>query len=332
MAERSHILVTGAAGFIGSALVWALNERGVDRILVADVLDRSEKWRNLTPLRFDDYLDAAQVLEMAGRGALDHVHTVLHLGACSSTTETDSGYLMRNNVNYTTTLAEWALARGVRFVYASSAATYGALEGVLTEETPLSELRPLNMYGYSKHLFDVYAARRGYLDRIVGLKYFNVFGPNEDHKGDMRSVVNKAFHQIRETGQVKLFRSYRPEFADGEQRRDFVYVKDAVSMTLHLMEHPTAAGLFNVGSGQSQTWTALAGAVFAAMGHAPRIEFIDMPDSLRPKYQYHTEASLSRLRQAGYDRPVTPLADAVRDYVRTYLAPGHHLGDERRPS
>ena len=326
--ESGRTLVTGGAGFIGSALIWALNRRGIDRILVVDRLGRSEKWRNLTPLAFDDYLEADALMPALERGALDDVRTVFHLGACSSTTETDASFLVRNNLEVTKTLAEWSIGRNVRFVYASSAATYGALEGDLSESVDLATLRPLNMYGYSKHLFDRYAARRGYLDRIVGLKYFNVFGPNEDHKDDMRSMVHKAFQQIRETGRVRLFKSDRPEFRDGEQRRDFVYVKDAVEMTLHAAGRTDLNGLVNVGSGASHTWIELASAVFDAAGTRRDIEFVDMPQHLRGKYQYSTRAVIDRLKRSGYDRPITPLADAIADYVRNYLMPNRRLGDE----
>jgi ADP-L-glycero-D-manno-heptose 6-epimerase len=321
-------LVTGGAGFIGSALVWALNRRGDDKILIADRLDRSEKWRNLTALRFDDYIEADDVAGAIERGALDHVDAVVHLGACSSTTETDAAFLIRNNFEFTKTLAEWALRRGIRFVYASSAATYGALEGDLSDEADLSTLQPLNMYAYSKHLFDLYAARRGMANRIAGLKYFNVFGPNEDHKGDMRSMVNKSCEQIRATGRVQLFKSDRPEFRDGEQRRDFIYVKDAVDMTLHVADDRSINGLVNIGSGQPHTWVELARAVFAAMGAPPQIDFVDMPAHLRGKYQYSTRAVIDRLRGTGYARPLTPLTDAVADYVRGYLLPDRRLGDE----
>ena len=325
--DNGRVLVTGGAGFIGSALVWGLNQRGYDRILIADRLDRSDKWRNLAPLKFEDYLDADAVLAAIARGALDDVGLVLHMGACSSTTETDADYLMQNNVEYTKTLANWCVGQGVRFVYASSAATYGGREGVLSEDVELDQLRPLNMYGYSKHLVDLHAARNGYLDRIVGLKYFNVFGPNEQHKDDMRSMVDKSFRQITESGRVRLFKSYRKEYADGEQVRDFLYVKDAVEMTLHLAERPVA-GLFNVGSGESHSWLDLTGAVFDAMGKTRQIDFIEMPESLRPRYQYNTRASIDRLRATGYDRPITPLADAVKDYVQNYLMRDHRLGDE----
>jgi ADP-L-glycero-D-manno-heptose 6-epimerase len=326
--DRGTILVTGGAGFIGSALVWALNQRGIDRILVADLLDQSEKWRNLVPLRFDDYLSADALLAALPHGALDDVRVVFHLGACSSTTERDAAYLMRNNFQYTRTLAEWALAGGRRFVYASSAATYGAREGTLAETVPLAALRPLNMYGYSKHLFDLYASRRGWLDRMVGLKYFNVYGPNEQHKGDMRSMVHKAVEQIAATGRVRLFRSERPEFADGEQRRDFVYVKDAVRMTLHLAEQTAVAGLVNVGAGRSHTWLELVRAVFAALGRPAAVDFIELPPALRGKYQYDTCAAVDRLRASGYHAAPTPLPEAVADCVGRYLVPDRRLGDE----
>jgi ADP-L-glycero-D-manno-heptose 6-epimerase len=328
MRDLGTVLVTGAAGLIGSAVVWALNARGHDRIIAVDRLDRSEKWRNLVPLRFDDYLEADTLGDKIVRGLLNDVETVIHLGACSSTTETDARYLIENNFEYTKMLAEWSLQRGARFTYASSAATYGALEGRLSDRLDIRTLRPLNMYGYSKQLFDLHAMTHGYMDRIVGLKYFNVFGPNEDHKGDMRSVVNKAFRQILETGRVKLFKSHRPEFADGEQRRDFLYVKDAVEMTLHLAGQPDANGLFNVGSGAAHTWRELVTAVFAALDRPAEIEFIDMPVELRGKYQYATEASLDRLQDTQYQKAITPLSDAVRDYVTGYLMPDRRLGDE----
>jgi len=330
MPSHNLTLVTGGAGFIGSALVWALNQRGHDRILITDRLGRSEKWRNLAPLAFDDYLEADDLMPALERGRLNDVDTIFHLGACSSTTETDASYLVRNNFAVTRSLADWACQRNVRFVYASSAATYGALEGDLADDVALPSLRPLNMYGYSKHLFDLYAARRGYLDRIVGLKYFNVFGPNEDHKGDMRSMVQKAYQQIRESGRVSLFKSDRPDFRDGEQRRDFVYVKDAVEMTLHAAACRDLNGIVNVGSGQAHTWIELTGAVFDALGVPRQIEFVPMPDQLRGKYQYSTRAVIDRLRRSGFDRPVTSLACAVTEYVQNYLVPSRRLGDEAR--
>lgn len=329
--SAGRVLVTGGAGFIGSALVWALNQRGNHDVIIADRLGSDAKWRNLTALRFHDYIDGLDLIDLVRERpqALGRIDLVLHLGACSATTEADCDYLMRNNVGYSRDLAAWALRHGARFVYASSAATYGdGALGMNDADPRIERLRPLNMYGYSKQLFDLMARDRGWLDHIVGLKYFNVFGPNEDHKGDMRSVVHKAFHQIREHGEVTLFRSHRPGFEDGEQRRDFLYVKDAVQMTLHLADRPGANGLFNLGAGVARTWLDLARAIFAALGTEPAIRFIDMPEGLRDKYQYHTCAELARLREAGYPHDITSLEDAVRDYVTNYLAHDRRLGDE----
>jgi ADP-L-glycero-D-manno-heptose 6-epimerase len=330
-ALSGRVLVTGGAGFIGSALVWALNARGIDDILVADVLHTDEKWRNLVPLRYADYVAGPMLRSRLGQTptAFGKFSAVFHLGACSSTTERDASYLIDNNTAFTRELAGWALASGARFIYASSAATYGdGSEGMDDKDPAIERLRPLNMYGYSKHLFDLYARRLGWLDRIVGLKYFNVFGPNEDHKGDMRSVVSKANLQIRDSGKIGLFKSYDPKYPDGGQMRDFLYVKDAVEMTLHFAEKgSSAAGLFNLGSGEANTWLTLANAIFAALGRPPKIEFIDMPEALRAKYQYYTKADISKLRASGYDRPITPLSDSVGDYVRNYLVPDKRLGD-----
>ena len=317
------MLVTGGAGFIGSNLVHELNNRRVENIVIADFLGTDQKWRNIEPLAFADYVDAAALPDGLESGKVGDFDLVLHMGACSSTTERDAAYLMRNNYEYTKRLAHWSIDHGARFVYASSAATYGNGNAGMDDASDLATLRsyhPLNMYGYSKHLFDLYAAQNGLFDRITGVKYFNVFGRNEGHKGDMRSMVLKAWEQIADTGIVRLFRSYREDFADGEQRRDFIYVKDAVDMTLHLAETPTATGLFNVGSGRAETWLDLARAVFAAMKREPQIEFIDMPEEMRAAYQYYTVADIRRLRDTGYDREITTLGDAVEDYVTRYLA------------
>jgi ADP-L-glycero-D-manno-heptose 6-epimerase len=328
---NGRILVTGGAGFIGSALVWALNGRGIDDILVADVLHTDEKWRNLVPLKYADYVAGPVLRSRLGGSAtaFGKFSAVFHLGACSSTTERDASYLIDNNTAFTRELAGWALASGARFIYASSAATYGdGGQGMDDKDPAIERLRPLNMYGYSKHLFDLYARRLGWLDRIVGLKYFNVFGPNEDHKGDMRSVVSKANLQIRESGKIGLFKSYDPKYADGGQMRDFLYVKDAVEMTLHFADKgASAAGLFNLGSGEANTWLTLANAIFAALGRPPKIDFIEMPETLRPKYQYYTRADISKLRASGFDRPITPLSESVADYVENYLVPDKRLGD-----
>lgn len=330
MQTEEKILVTGAAGLIGSALVWTLNRQGYDHIIIADRLGSDERWRNLAPLRYADYLPADRVWDHLESPVLCDVRTVFHLGACSSTTEKDADYLMENNFLYTKKLAEWALDGGRRFIYASSAATYGnGSSGMRDGQDHLHDYRPLNMYGYSKHLFDLHAQSRGWFDRIVGLKYFNVFGPNEDHKGDMRSVVFKAYHQIRAEGRVNLFRSYHPDYPDGGQRRDFLYVKDAVDITIHLARTSGAAGLYNVGSGLAASWIDLVTPIFQVLDMPVRIEFVDMPDILRGKYQYHTCADTTRLKQTGWGGTSYPLEKAVEDYVARYLIPGLRLGEEQ---
>jgi ADP-L-glycero-D-manno-heptose 6-epimerase len=328
--SQGKIVVTGGAGFIGSALIWELNRRGITNILVVDVLDGDEKWKNLVPLSFYDYLEADDFLHRITHTshAFSNIRTIFHLGACSSTTESDASYLIRNNYEYTKTIARFALDSGHRFLYASSAATYGGIAAALPETIELASLRPMNMYGYSKHMFDRYAERANILSQITGLKFFNVFGPNEYHKGNMRSVVYKAYHQIRGSGVAQLFKSYRPEFPDGQQRRDFLYVKDAVAATVFLAEHVDGGGLFNIGSGEPSTWKDLVKAIFEAMGKEPKIEYIEMPEHLRPNYQYFTCAHISKLRAAGFEQPFTPLHEAVFDYVAHYLSPGRHLGDE----
>jgi ADP-L-glycero-D-manno-heptose 6-epimerase len=325
-----RILVTGGAGFIGSALIWALNQQGHENIVVTDTLGTDEKWKNLVALKFADYLDAQDLLDLVlnepdSIGSFDFIY---HLGANSATTERDAHHLMKNNFEYTKILAHWALDTDARFVYASSAATYGdGAHGMDDKVEDITNLRPLNMYGYSKHLFDLYAQRAGIDKKIVGLKYFNVYGPNENHKGDMRSVVNKAFDQIREHGKVQLFKSHRPDYKDGEQMRDFLYVKDAVSMTLFLGNNPEAGGLYNLGSGTPHTWLQLVNAIFEALNLPPNIEFIDMPESLQAKYQYYTCADITKLQAAGYNGTTYALSEAVRDYVQNYLALNKLLGD-----
>ncbi len=323
------ILVTGAAGMIGSALIWELNRRGCHNILATDRLGTDEKWRNLVALRFADYIDADALFARLDEPALRGVKWVFHLGACSATTERDARMLLENNTDYTRRLAEWCLQGGRRFVYASSAATYGdGAQGMHDGQEKLDLYRPLNAYGYSKHLFDQIAQRRGWFERgLVGLKYFNIFGPNEDHKGDMRSVVHKATAQIRETGRVNLFKSEHPDYRDGEQKRDFFYVKDAVAATLHLAETSTASGLFNIGSGRASTWIELVTPIFGALGLPVKIDFVPLPDALRGKYQYYTCAETARLDATGWSGARHTLDAAVRDYVGNYLVPGRRLGE-----
>ncbi len=321
-------IVTGAAGLIGSALIWKLNQMGIDDILAVDHLGTSEKWKNLRALAYADYMEKDVFMDRLLANELpDDTEVILHMGACSSTTEKDATYLVGNNFNYTRCLAAYAVEKNIRFLYASSAATYGGGEhGYVDDENSIEELRPLNMYGYSKQMFDLWAKHQGLLSGITGVKYTNVFGPNELHKGEMRSVVCRAYEQIRDTGKVKLFKSYRPEYADGEQKRDFIYVKDAVEMVMFLLKN-NCHGIYNIGSGRAETWNSLAGAVFKAMNKPVNIEYIDMPDFLRGKYQYYTCADISKLRNAGYTAEVTPLEDTVADYICNYTSCGKFLGD-----
>ena len=320
---KPAIIVTGGAGFIGRNMVAALNQRGETNVYIVDALGRDEKWRNLAGLVFEDIWGIDDFRQRIRTGAMPKVATIFHLGACSATDEANADYLLDNNYRTTRELCEWSLKNGTRFIYASSAATYGDGEhGYNDSDEVTPKLRPLNMYGYSKHMFDLWALRNGNLKSIAGIKYFNVFGPGEDHKAHMRSVINKAVSQIVDHGKVQLFRSHRPEYADGEQLRDFVYVKDAVAQTLFYHDRPDVSGLFNCGTGKARSWKNLADAVFAALGRTPSIEFIDMPATIREKYQYYTQADMTKARASGYTRATFTLEEAVRDYVQNYLAPG----------
>ncbi|MDR2603955.1 MAG: ADP-glyceromanno-heptose 6-epimerase [Desulfovibrio sp.] len=318
-------IVTGGAGFIGSALLWKLNSQGVDDILVVDNLACSEKWKNLVNRRFRDYMHRDVFREHVESGRLENVlgarpAALVHLGACSGTTERDADFLMRNNTAYSKLLCRYALDRGIRFIQASSAATYGdGVAGFDDDPRRLDALRPLNMYGYSKHLFDLWAHREGALQNIAVLKFFNVYGPNEQHKGEMRSMVNKAFHQVKESGRVRLFRPASPNGAADVRRRDFVYVKDCVAILHELTVRADVNGIFNVGTGRARTWNELAGAVFKAMRRPENIEYVDMPVALRGKYQDFTEADTRRLRAAGLPLPSGDLDSCVQDYIRNYL-------------
>ena len=321
------IIVTGGAGLIGSAIIAGLNARGISDILVVDQLGSDQRWKNLRNLSFADYIEKDDFLQMVlAKKIQPPVEAVFHMGACSSTTETNASYLIKNNFEYTKILAQWAVESNIRFIYASSAATYGdGSHGFFDDEEHIEKLQPLNMYGYSKQLFDVWAKQNGLLKKIVALKYFNVFGPNEYHKGDMRSFVLKAFEQVCTNGSVWLFKSYNKDFKDGEQVRDFLYIKDAVVMTLMFLDKQHLAGIFNIGSGKARTWNDLVKAVFAALGKKPNIEYIDMPEQLRYQYQYFTEAPIEKLRKAGYERKISSLEDGIADYVANYLQKGAYL-------
>lgn len=318
-------IVTGGAGFIGSAMVWKLNTMGIENILVVDNLASTEKWKNLVNRRYTEYLhrrDFMQLIENSNNLDLfgEKIEAVIHMGACSATTELNADFLFANNLEYSKALCRFALLRRARFINASSASTYGdGSLGFDDDILALDDLRPLNIYGYSKHLFDLWARRNGFFNKITSLKFFNVYGPNEQHKNDMRSVVNKAFYQICETKTMRLFKSDRQDYPDGGQMRDFVYVKDCVDIIYWLLENPDVNGLFNVGTGTARTWNDLAASVFRAAGIAQNIEYIDMPGQLKGKYQYFTEARMERLRRAGYDKPMSTLEQGVADYVQNYL-------------
>lgn len=321
------IIVTGGAGFIGSAIAAALNSRGIDDILIVDELASDKRWKNLINLSFADYIEKDDFLKMVLENKITQpIQAIFHMGACTDTTETDASYLIKNNYEYTKLLARWAADSNIRFIYASSAATYGdGSVGFSDDEQKIHVLKPLNMYGFSKQLFDLWALRVGLLKKIVGLKYFNVFGPNEYHKGKMRSFILKAFEQINETDRVRLFKSHNPDYADGEYVRDFIYIKDAVDMTLFFFDNPQINGLFNIGTGKARSWNSLVKAVFAAMDKKPVIEYIEMPNELQSQYQYFTQAETSKITNAGYNKPTTTLDDAIADYVKNYLIKGNYL-------
>jgi ADP-L-glycero-D-manno-heptose 6-epimerase len=294
---------------------------GIEDILIVDNLGRTEKWKNLVNLKYLDYVHKNNFLELMEKNKFQDVTAIIHMGACSSTTEADADYLMENNFHYSQKLAEFCLENDIRFIYASSAATYG--DGTLgfdDDHAGLKNLRPLNMYGYSKHIFDLWAQKKGLLDKIVGLKFFNVFGPNEYHKGDMKSVLAKAYSQIKQTGKLRLFKSYRPEYGHGEQKRDFIYIKDCTQVMAWFLEHKEANGIFNLGTGKARSWNELARAVFEAMHQKTNIEYIDMPESIRDKYQYFTEAKMDKLKKAGCPCTFMSLEKAAKDYVQNHLS------------
>ncbi len=318
------IIVTGGAGFIGSALIWEMNRQGITDILVVDSLKRSPKWKNLNNLVFQDYIDKTKFLEYLDRNAFGpSISGILHMGACSSTTEMDLNYLVENNFEFSKHLAIRCTQNNWRMVYASSAATYGDGQASFSDRADIRHFKPLNPYGFSKQLFDAWADRHQLLDRITGLKFFNVYGPNEYHKETMRSVVIKTYQSIRETGRMELFQSHRPDYHDGEQARDFIYIKDVVRLTLSIFHTPGLCGLYNIGTGQSRTFRDLALAVFAALQLPPAVSFIPMPESIRSQYQYYTQADISKLtesfRNCRLDFPEIPsMEERIRDYICHY--------------
>jgi len=310
------IVVTGGAGFIGSVIIRYLNDAGEKDILVVDEKDITDRKINLSNKTYTDYMDKDAFIDAVKRNRLKGVKSVIHMGACSSTTVTDKDYLDRNNYLYTRDLSIWCVNTGIHFLYASSAATYGdGSLGYSDSDSATPSFKPLNLYGQSKQDFDVWALKTGYLSKITGFKFFNVFGPNENHKADMRSVPNKAFKEIGDTGKIRLFKSYHPDYTDGEQMRDFIYVKDAVEAVMFFFKNRNIAGLYNIGTGKARSWNALAKALFAAMNLPVNIEYIEMPETLKPRYQYYTQAETAKLRNAGFSTPFASLEESIKDYV-----------------
>lgn len=317
------VVVTGAAGFIGSCLVRHLNDQGIDQLLLVDDLKIGDKWKNLSNKSFDDLISKHALFDWL-KEHIDEVKAIVHLGACSDTLERDGDYLLENNYRYTRRLAEIALKHDKRFIYASSAATYGDGKlGFSDEEDVIEELSPLNLYGWSKQLFDLWAKREGVLNRIVGLKYFNVFGPNESHKGHMASMVYKMFPKVRAEGMIRLFKSNEPLFGDGEQLRDFIYIKDAVRMTCSFLEN-SICGIFNIGRGIPTSWNQLSRALFRALKVPEKIEYIEMPKDLAGQYQNYTCADMTKYCKAhGFSSQekatLFSMEEAVVDYTQNYL-------------
>ena len=317
-------LVTGGAGFIGSNVVASLNEAGSTDVAVSDWLGTDDKWRNLAKRQVADLVPPADLAAWLSGRKLDGV---IHMGAISDTTATDADAVMENNFRLSLRLLDWCTAHDTPFLYASSAATYGDGEqGFVDDWSPaaLRLLKPLNLYGWSKHLFDQvvvdrHMKKRKLPPRWIGVKFFNVYGPNEYHKGHMMSVLAKVFEGAKAGQPVRLFKSHRDGIADGDQRRDFIYVDDAVAVLRWLLDSSSVNGIFNVGTGHAESFRDMIGGMFKAMGRAPNIEYVDMPESIRGQYQYFTQSSIENLRRAGYNAGFTPLEDAVRQYVTGYL-------------
>lgn len=315
-------IITGGAGFIGSAMLWQLNQQGIDDVVLVDHLGTDDKWRNLVKLTYADYIHRERFRELLQRDALPwKVEAIIHLGACSDTTEADGDFLMENNFQFSREICRYALDKGARFIHASSAATYGdGSLGFSDDPDLLPKLRPLNLYAYSKHLLDLWLVRHGLDKEVASLKFFNVYGPNEYHKGEMRSVACKAYKQITKHGDLELFRSTSPDISDGEQKRDFVYVKDCTALMAWLLENRHVNGIHNVGSGRARSFNDLGRAVFSAMQRSCRITYVDMPRMLHGKYQNFTQADMNWLDKVGCPLKMTSLEDGVTDFVQNYLS------------
>ncbi len=313
------VVLTGGAGFIGSGILQMLNQQGITDVLVVDALRTGDKWKNLVGKTYIDIVSKELFREMmaAPDELVEDIEAVIHMGACSSTTEKDADYLFDNNLRYSVEVAEFAMRHEARFIYASSAATYGAGEKGYSDYE--FDLRPMNMYGYSKHLFDQWIINEGLDTKCVGLKFFNVFGPNEYHKDSMASMIYKATQQIRTSGKVSLYKSTTAEFNDGGQMRDFLYVKDACKCIARLLEDDSVNGIFNLGTGKANSWNQVVNAVFAAMKLQPNIEYVDMPQGLAEQYQNYTQADMTKLHAALPDLKFGEIESTIADYVSNHL-------------
>jgi len=314
------IAVTGAAGFIGSCFVRTLNEQGYNDILIIDSLEQDDRWNNLVTKKFRGIEHPEVFKRKCSEGIYDahDISALIHMGACSSTTERNAEYLLENNHRYSIAMAQFALAHDIPFMYASSAATYGAGEKGY-DDASVSELRPLNMYGYSKQLFDEWIIGNGLEQSITGIKFFNVFGPNEYHKGDMASMIFKSWKQVQHNGHISLFASDIPEYPDGGQMRDFIYVKDACEVMWKILQSKQSHGIINLGTGKARTWNDLAHAVFKALGKQSDIRYVSMPDSLKGQYQYYTQAVMDKLQSSSSAHQFLELEDSIADYVVNHL-------------
>ncbi|MDR1928744.1 MAG: ADP-glyceromanno-heptose 6-epimerase [Endomicrobium sp.] len=319
------IILTGGAGFIGSCFLWKLNSEGIKDILVVDHFGSGEKWKNLSCKNYYNYMEKNDFLNAVIKKQILKPDIVIHLGACSSTTFSDASYYIKNNYEYSKILALWAFECGAYFMYASSAATYGDGKfGFGDDLETTKKLSPLNIYGFTKHMFDLWLINNNYIDKVIGLKFFNVFGPNEYHKGNMRSVICKSFYDILKNGSIKLFKSYNLNYFNGEQCRDFIYIKDVVNAMYFFFKNPLKRGIFNLGTGKPKTWNDIAKSIFMILGKKEKIKYIDMPDYVKIKYQYFTKANILNLRDNGYNEQFMELRDSIEDYY-FYLRNGFFL-------
>ena len=318
------IVITGAAGFIGSAVACALNKLSRADIILSDAFGKKEKWQNICSVRYKHFIHRDNLMDFLHKNPLaEKITAIIHMGACSDTTEPDMDFLLRNNFDYSVSLCQWALQNNVRFIYASSAAVYGdGTRGFSDDDNLTPLLRPLNKYGFSKWMFDMWILENGLKDKVAGLRFFNVFGPNEYHKGSMASVLFHIYHQAIKEKKIRLFESCRSDIAHGDQKRDFVYIDNAVDIILFALDNPGAGGIFNSGTGYAHSFLEVALLLFEGLEMKQKIEYFPMPENLRARYQYYTKADMTKLFTAGYDKKDDNFKENVMKYVKNYLAPG----------